>query len=54
MYMFGGAYAHVQSDVHRDQKRTSELELKAFVSCPTWVLGSKLGSSVRAVHVLNH
>lgn len=39
----------------RGQKRELDslgLVLKVFVSCPTWVLGTKLGSSGRAVNTL--
>jgi hypothetical protein len=39
------------------QKRASdlrELELQAAMSHQMWMLGTKPGSSVRAVHGLNH
>lgn len=39
-----------------DWKKVSdslELELQVVVSCVTWVLGPKLGSPARAVHVLH-
>lgn len=29
-------------------------ELQATVSCQMWGLGTELGSSARAVHILNH
>lgn len=31
-----------------------DLELQEVVSCPTWVLGTKLGSSGRAISAFSH
>jgi hypothetical protein len=48
---------HVCTGAHRGQKRPSnplELGLQALVSHPVWVLGSELGSSVRAIYALTH
>ena len=44
---------HMCEGVHRSQKRVLdllELELQAVVSCPTWILGTELRSSVRAAN----
>lgn len=48
---------HIAMGAHVGQKRASEpLELgfKVVVSCPMWVLGTELGSSVSAAGSLYH
>lgn len=50
-------YVHVSAGAQGGQKRSLdllELEAQVVVSCPTWVLGTKLGPSERARSVLNH
>lgn len=47
---------HVRAGTHRDQKTGSdllELELQAIVTCLTWVLGTEVRSSPRAVRAPN-
>lgn len=46
-----------ECSAHGEQKRTFdpvELELQVVVSHPMWVLGTRLGSSSRAVCALKH
>lgn len=48
---------HMYSDAFRVQQRVLgplELELQAFVSSPTWVLGTELRSSAGPTDALNH
>lgn len=48
-------YMHKSTSAQRGEKRTSDstaLKLQVLVSCPTWVLGRKLGSSARAANSL--
>lgn len=49
------AYAHEYS-IHGGKKRASdflELELQVVACCPTWILGTVFGSSVRAAGTFN-
>lgn len=49
-----GLHMHENANVSEGQKRVSDpLELQAFVSCPIWVLIIELGSSTRAVVLLD-
>lgn len=46
----------MSAGAHRGEKRVLdplELDLQATVSYPTWVLGTKLGSSAKATSTLN-
>lgn len=46
-----------ECSTHRVQMRSlapPELELQIFVNHPMWVLGTRLGSPKRALHMLNH
>lgn len=51
----GGVNVHLSADNHWGQKYLMliELEIQMVVSCPMWVVGTKLGSSVRVILVLN-
>lgn len=54
-FCFLKKYGYVNAGAPRGQKRMSvplELELQQAVSCPTWVFGTKLGSSARTVFIL--
>lgn len=47
---------YTSADVHREQKRMwdhLEVELRVVVSHSTWVLKTKLKSSIRAASALN-
>lgn len=49
-------YVHMSAGACKGQKKASnflQLELWVVVSCLTWVMGTGLGSSVRAVCTLN-
>lgn len=59
MYVYGllffKKYGFVNAGAPRGQKKMSvplELELQQAVSCPSWVFGTKLGSSARTVCTL--
>lgn len=47
------ACTHAPTEAKRNTD-TLELELQAFLSCPMWLLGSRLWSSDRAISVLDH
>lgn len=48
-------YVHITAGTYRGQgcHTALDLELEEVVNCLSWVLGSKLSCSVRAVHALN-
>lgn len=51
MFVFTCEYMHVSAGTQRGQQRAVdplELESQAIVSRQMWVLGNKIGSSVRA------
>lgn len=55
MYSYGLSLCKISA--LRDQKKVSDilkLELLAIVIHTMWLLETKLGSSVRVVHFLNH
>lgn len=57
IYAYVCIYLNVCFGICGDQKRKLsplELELLGVLSCMTWVLGTKLGSSARTVSVLDH
>lgn len=54
--MFVNRYAFMNTSSYRGQKRALdfvELELQAVRSCQTWVLGTELRSSARAIFTIN-
>lgn len=56
-YLFVFGYAHMSAASHRGQRKALiplTLKVQASVSHRTWMLGTGLGSSVRAECTLNH
>lgn len=51
MFVFVWGYVHC---VPMEDRDPWELELQAVLSCPMWVLGTKLRSSRKAGYALNH
>lgn len=54
IYMLGWVCAFESRGFGVQKRIHVGLELVVAMSCPTWVLGSKLWSSRRAVYVLNY